>query len=127
HLVVEISGIAEPANDHARAGIARGAHRKRVERGYVEGGAGLVGDGPEGIGHEPYALLGTEQSLLVMMGADGDNEAVDEVRRPRGDVDMAEGHGVEAAGVEADSRHRHLLAAPSGSPQGPASSPAAWS
>src|SRR5262249_42158874 len=123
----EISGIAEPANYHARAGIVRGAHGERVECGHVERGAGLVGDGPEGIGHEPQALPGTEQSLLVMMGADGDDEAVDEFRRPPGDIDMTEGHGVEAAGVEADAHHRHLLAAPLCSPQGPASSPAAWS
>jgi hypothetical protein len=46
-----------------------------------------------------------------MMGADGDDEAVDELGRAPRDIDMTVGHGIEAAGIEADTGHRHLLAA----------------
>ena len=120
HLVVEIAGIAQSANDDAGANLERGRHGEGVEGGHVEFGAGLVGHGAEGIDNKAHTLVRAEQSLLVMMRADGNDEAVDKLRRAPGDIDMAVGHGVEAAGIEADAGHRHLLAAQSWRPQGPA-------
>ena len=111
HFVVEIAGVAQPADDDAGANLARGGDGERVERGHVEFRASLVGDGTERVHHQAHALVRREQRSLVMMGADGDDEAVDELRRAPRDIDMTVGHGIEAAGIEADAGHRHLLAA----------------
>jgi hypothetical protein len=37
--------------------------------------------------------------MLVVMGADGDHQFIDEMGRPAHDVDMAVGDGIEAAGI----------------------------
>jgi hypothetical protein len=54
--------------------------------------------------------------MLVVMGADGDDQSVDEMRRPAHDVDVTVGNGIEAAGIKSyaqdgDSNCAKVLAA----------------
>ena len=113
HLVVEIAGVAQPPDHDRGEGIARRVDRQIVVGGHLELEADLVRHWLEHLGGKSHPLLGGEQWVLVVMGADGDDELVDEMGRPAHDVDVTVGDGIEASWIETDA-HGHLLAAPRG-------------
>ena len=42
--------------------------------------------------------------MLVVMGANRNNQLVDEMARTAHDIDVTEGYGIEASGIKADAQ-----------------------
>ena len=51
-------------------------------------------------------LLQREERILVRVGGDGDNDAVEEFRRAANDVQMPVVHGIEAARIKRHARRK---------------------
>ena len=65
----------------------------------------MLGDGPDDGLEQFYALLDGQERRLAVMRAYAQDQALHEPRRPRNDVEMTVGDGIETAGVKASARH----------------------
>ena len=111
HLVVEIAGIAQAADDDRRLCVLSRIDGEIVVGGDLEPKPDRLGDGSEHAFGQLHALFGGEQRVFVVVGTDADDQLVDEMRRPAHNVDVAVGDGIEASGIEAYAQMSNSQAA----------------
>ena len=97
-LAREVIDVAQPLHEHDRAFVARALDGEPAVRDDTR-----VRHVRDGLGEELHALLGGEDRRAAL--GDRHDDGLVEQRGASQDVDVAEGHRVEAAGIH---RYRHV-------------------
>ena len=110
HLVIEVTRIAQTANEDSRSGPLRGRHDEIAERGADDFAAGTAPKRGRDLSEHGEPFLGRKQRRLAGMDADGEHQAVGQPHGAPHHVKMAVGNGVERPGKERGARHGGGLA-----------------
>lgn len=104
HFVLKVGEVSHAAEEHGGTDFSREVHRQASE--LADGdrrGVGLTLDEFRGeLQNHVHAFIGCEKRVLARIAAHGDDELVEEAAAAGDDIEMAESHRVERAGVEGD-------------------------
>src|ERR1041385_6272322 len=102
-LVLEIGNRAQAPHDHAGANLLGEFDQQGFEFLHCDGGAAVAGQRRGFLTDDFEAFLQREDRRFGGIGGDTDDELIHQLHGAADDVDVAQGQGIEGAGIKPDA------------------------